>query len=199
VSHLWHFRVVSPAMGDSWPNSLTGESEMGVGQRILSLSLSMAVSASIIATWPVAPARAASGEEVIKARVNFMEEEIGREWKVLANFAKNGKGSLADVEKSANTLIALAKKIPGHFPKDTGRGNFPDDATRALPEIWKDPSGFEKAIHHFSDQSTKLAGLAKAGDKEAAVNMIGTSGSYAKSLIGCNDCHESFRGARVKK
>lgn len=170
---------------------------MGVRHRILGLL--MVVSASIIAMWPVSPARAASGEEVIKARVNFMEEEMGREWKVLANFAKNGKGSLADVEKSANALTALAKKIPGHFPKDTGRGNFPDDATRALPEIWKDPNGFEKAVHHFADESANLARLAKAGDKEAVVNLIGTSGSYAKSLIGCNECHESFRGARVKK
>lgn len=153
----------------------------------------------VAAMWGTVPALAASGEEIIKARVNFMEEEIGREWKVLANFAKNGKGSLADVEKSANALTALAKKIQEHFPKDSGRGNFPDDMTRALPDIWKDPKAFSKAIQHFADQSAELAKLAKAGDKDAAVNLIGTSGSYARSNIGCNDCHESFRGARVKK
>lgn len=165
----------------------------------LALVTGMGAGYAINAIGQVNQRQAASGEDVIKARVNFMEEDIGREWKVLANFAKNGKGSLAEVEKSANALVALAKKIPGHFPKDTGRGNFPDDATRALPEIWKDTKGFEKAINHFAGESAKLASLAKAGDKEAVVNLIGTSGSYAKSLIGCNDCHESFRGARVKK
>ena len=149
--------------------------------------------------WGAMPAHAASGEEIIKARVNFMEEEIGHEWKILASFAKNGKGTLSDVEKSANALVGLAKKIPEHFPKDSGRGNFPDDMTRALPEIWKDPKAFSKAIQHFTDKSTELANLAKAGDKDAAVNLIGTSGSYARSSIGCNDCHEQFRGARVKK
>ena len=155
--------------------------------------------ASSLAMWNAGLAQGASGEEIIKARVNFMEEDIGSEWKVLANFAKNGKGSLADVEKSANALVALSKKIPAHFPKDTGRGSFPDDMTRALPEIWKDPKKFTQAIQHFADKSAELAKLAKAGDKDAAVNLIGTSGSYAKSNIGCNDCHESFRGPRVKK
>ena len=169
--------------------------------RVMSPVVGLVVIAAVssLTMWGTRPAQAASGEEIIKARINFMEEEIGREWKVLANFAKNGKGALSDVEKSANALVGLAKKIPEHFPKDSGRGNFPDDMTRALPDIWKDPKAFSKAIQHFSDKSTELANLAKAGNKDAAVNLIGTSGSYAKSNIGCNDCHESFRGARVKK
>ena len=79
---------------------------------------------------------AASGEEVIKSRVNFMEDDIGAQWKVLAAFAKSGKGSLADVEKSAMELGKLAKKIPEHFPKDTGRGKYPDKMTRTLPAVW---------------------------------------------------------------
>jgi len=163
------------------------------------VGLVIVASASSASMWLAVPAWAASGEEVIKARVHFMEEDIGREWKVLANFAKNGKGSLADVEKSANALAALAKKIPGHFPKDTGRGSFPDDVTRALPEIWKDPQEFEKATQHFASESAKLARLANAGDKDAVVALIGPSGRYPQTKIGCAECHESFRGARVKK
>ena len=168
--------------------------------RVMTPFLGLVVAtASSLAIWGAGLAQAASGEEIIKARVNFMEEDIGREWKILANFAKNGTGSLADVEKSANTLVGLSKKIPEHFPKDTGRGNFPDDMTRARPEIWKDPKGFAQAVQHFADKSAELAKLAKAGNKDAAVNLIGMSGSYAKSNIGCNDCHESFRGPRTKK
>lgn len=142
---------------------------------------------------------AASGEEVIKARVNFMEDEIGGHWKVLAAFAKNGHGSLGDVEKNALALVNLAKKIPGHFPKDTGRGSYPDDATRALPAIWKDWPAFEKSAQKLADESEKLAALAKAGDKDAVVTMIGSSGSYARTKIGCAECHETYRGAKVKK
>jgi len=140
---------------------------------------------------------AASAEEVAKNRINFMEDEIGAQWKVLAAFAK-GKGSLADVEKSATTLSNLAKKIPANFPKDTGRGNVPDHITRSLPEIWTDPQGFQKATQNFAEQSAKLAALAKSGDKDAVLAMIGTGG-YNSAKIGCGECHKQFRGERVKK
>jgi cytochrome c556 len=142
---------------------------------------------------------AASGEEVIKARVDFMEHQIGDHWKVLANFAKNGKGTLQDVEQNALALADLAKKIPSHFPKNTGRGDYPDHETRALPAIWKDWPAFEQQVKQFADGSMKLASLAKAGDKDAVVKMIGPSGSYNKTEIGCAECHEKFRGPRVKK
>jgi cytochrome c556 len=140
---------------------------------------------------------AASADDVAKNRINFMEDEIGAEWKVLAAFSK-GKGSLADVEKSAMALSNLAKKIPPHFPKDTGRGKVPDHLTRSLPEIWTDPQGFQKATQNFAEQSAKLAALAKAGDKDAVLDMIGTKG-YNAAKIGCGDCHQQFRGERVKK
>ena len=36
-----------------------------------------------------------------------------------------------------------SKKIPSLFPKGTGRGDFPDKTTRALPKIWEDMAGFQ--------------------------------------------------------
>jgi cytochrome c556 len=147
---------------------------------------------------PVGPAQAASGEEVIKARVSFMEDDIGGHWKPLAAFGKSGKGSLADVDKHAMGLVNLAKKLPSHFPKDTGRGKFPDKLTRALPAIWDNPEGFTKAVQRFSEESEKLARLARDGKKDEVVEMIGKSGSYARTKIGCAECHKDFRGERVK-
>jgi cytochrome c556 len=148
---------------------------------------------------PAVISHAASGEDVVKARVKFMDDDIGEHWNVLADFAKNGKGSLADVEKHALALAELSKKIPGHFPKDSGRGVYPDHVTRALPEIWKNWTEFEKQVQQLEAGSLKLASLAKTGDKDAVVKMIGPSGSYAKTQIGCAECHDKFRGARVKK
>jgi len=145
------------------------------------------------------PTYAASGEEVIKARIAFMKDEVERHWKPLAAYAKEGKGSLADVEENARILSKLSEKIPAHFPKDTGRGNYPDKVTRALPEIWKDWDGFKKDIQRLADETEKLARLAKEGNKEAVVTRIGASGSYGKTKIGCAECHEAFRGERVKK
>jgi len=140
----------------------------------------------------------ASGEEVIKARVNFMKDEIEAHWKPLAAYASKGKGSLADVQKNAEAMEKLAPKIAGHFPKDTGRGHFPDKKTRALPVIWTKWTEFEKDAQRLADQSAKLASLAKAGDQDAVVQLIGKAGKYSKTKLGCAECHKTFRGDRVK-
>jgi cytochrome c556 len=144
------------------------------------------------------PASAQSGEEVIKSRINFMKDEMERHWEPLAAFAAKGIGSLADVDKNATALAALAKKIPQHFPKDTGRGKYPDKITRALPEIWQDWTRFQDDVQLLADNSEKLARLAREGNKDEVVQMIGTSGSYAKTRLGCAECHSDFRGPRVK-
>ncbi len=170
---------------------------MHVAVKIMGLVVVTAVSG--VTLLPVGLSHAASGEEVIKARVDFMKDEVGGHWKTLAAYAKAGNGSLADVEKSARALANVSKKIPAHFPKDTGRGNYPDDVTRALPAIWKDWSGFEKEVQGLVNESEKLARLAKEGNKDAVVTMIGTSGSYARTKIGCAECHEKFRGPAAKK
>jgi len=169
---------------------------MRQGFVLFSAAIVSAIAAVLI--LPIESPEAASGEALIKARVDFMKNDIGKNWDVLANFAKKGKGSLADVEKSANALTAAAKKIPGLFPKGTARGDYPAKLTRALPEIWMDWDGFKKSAEMLSNGSAKLATLAKAGDKDAVVAMIGKAGKYSKTKIGCSECHKDFRGARVK-
>jgi cytochrome c556 len=127
-----------------------------------------------------------------------MEDDIGGHWKVLAAYAKSGKGSLADVEKNAMELAKLAKKISEYFPKDTGRGHYPDKMTRALPAIWTNWDGFRKDAQALADRSEKLAELAKKGDQESVVTIIGKSGSYGRTQLGCAECHKNFRGDKVK-
>ena len=170
---------------------------MRIAVKIMGFVVATAVSG--VTLLPMGPSHAASGEEVIKARIDFMKDEVEAHWKPLAAYAKSGTGSLADVEKSARALVDLTKTIPAHFPKDTGRGNYPDKLTRALPAIWTDWEGFEKSAQRLADGSEKLARLAKEGDKDAVVTMIGSSGSYARTKIGCAECHETFRGASAKK
>jgi cytochrome c556 len=148
----------------------------------------VATAVSGITLLPIGQSHAASGEEVIKARIDFMKDEMEGHW----------KGSLTDVEKNAGALAKLAEKIPAHFPKDTGRGKFPDKMTRALPVIWTDWAGFKKEVQELADGSEKLARLAKDGNKDAVVDLIGSSGSYSRTKIGCAECHKTFRGERVK-
>ena len=162
------------------------------------MSFAVAAIVSSVTLLPVTPSYAASGEEVIKARVDFMDDDIGGHWKILAAYAKSGKGSLADVEKNAMALAKLAEKIPAHFPKDTGRGHYPDQMTRALPVIWTDREGFKKDVQRLADGSEKVARLAKEGNKDAVVALIGSSGKYSQTKIGCAECHKTFRGEKVK-
>lgn len=164
--------------------------------KLMGFALVTAVSNFTLA--PTQPSYAASGEEVIKSRVNFMEDDIGGHWKILAAYAKSGKGSLADVEKAAMELAKLAKKIPEHFPKGTGRGDYPDKMTRALPVIWTNWDGFQKDARALADRSEKLAELARKGDQESVVAIIGKSGRYGRTQVGCAECHKNFRGKRVK-
>jgi len=148
----------------------------------------------------VPPLYAQTGEEVIEARIKFMQEDIGSHWKILAAFVKGGgQGNLAEIEKSALAISGLAKKIPSHFPKDSGRGKHPDYLTRALPAIWTEPQKFQGYVQKLEEGSVKLAALAKAGDRAAVLEMIGASASYNKTNIGCADCHQSYQGPRVKK
>jgi cytochrome c556 len=155
-----------------------------------------AVSLSGIALVSIGHTQAASGEEVIKARIDFMEDKMEGNWKPIAAFVK-GKGSLADVEKHARAIAKLANEIPKHFPRDTGRGKYPDKLTRALPVIWEDPEGFRQDTKRLIDGSETLARLAREGKKDEVLEMIGP-GSYARTKIGCAECHDNFRGARVK-
>lgn len=158
------------------------------------------VAAAILASvmlWPFASTHAASGEEVIKARIDFMKDDMEGNWKPLAAFVK-GKGTLADVEKYARAISKLANDIPKHFPKDTGRGKYPDKLTRTLPVVWEDWDGFKKDAQRLAEGGDRLARLAREGKKDEVIELIGPSGSYAKTGIGCAECHDNFRGPRVK-
>jgi cytochrome c556 len=75
------------------------------------------------------------------------------------------------------------KVIPTLFPKGTEKGGD----TKALPEVWSDPAGFEKIALAATDAATKLAAAAKAGDAEevaADTKLLGQQ---------CGACHKAYR------
>lgn len=139
------------------------------------------------------PSSAASGEAAIEARIDLMRKDVLQNWKPITAYAKEGKGSPADVARRAKALSAAAAKIPALFPRGTARGDFPDKVTRALPAIWRDWAGFEKATKALVDESAKLSKIAGGGDKSAIIMQIGMTGKN-----GCGGCHKPFRGAKVK-
>jgi cytochrome c556 len=75
------------------------------------------------------------------------------------------------------------RQFPTQFPKGSDEGHN----TKALPAIWLDPAGFQKAASDLSDAATKLAELAKAGDAEAVAAQVKIVGD------ACGACHRTFR------
>ena len=139
------------------------------------------------------PATAMSGKETIDKRKAFMKEKILKPYLVAKKFTKNGEGTAADVASAARALSAAAADITKYYPKGTGRGDFDDKVTRALPKIWEDWAEFQKAAGVLGAEAAKLASVADGGDKDAIAAQFGKTGK-----MGCGGCHKPFRGAKVK-
>ncbi|MFQ5764030.1 MAG: c-type cytochrome [Rhodospirillales bacterium] len=136
---------------------------------------------------------AAADMSVLDKRKDLMKNVVLKNFKVVKDFAKEGKGSAADVKKAADALAAAAAKIPPLFTKGTGRPDVDPRKTRAVARIWEDWAGFEAAAKVLGDEAAKLAGVAAGGDKRAIVAQFINTGKK-----GCGGCHKSFRGKKVK-
>lgn len=112
-----------------------------------------------------------------------------------AGFALNGgdfafirsvvkaKGDVKQLEVPGKAIAKWAAVIPTVFPKGSEHG----EDTKALPEIWSDPSGFQKAAVRLQDAATKLATDAKAGDADLVAGDTKTLGE------ACGACHKAYR------
>jgi cytochrome c556 len=93
------------------------------------------------------------------------------------------KGDVKPLEVPAKAIIKSTAVIPTLFPKGTESGGD----TRALPEVWSDPAGFQKIAAAATDAATKLAAAAKAGDADevaADTKLLGEQ---------CGACHKAYR------
>ena len=84
---------------------------------------------------------------------------------------------------AAKGLAAWGRVIPGMFPDGTQAGHD----THALPAVWTDRAGFEKAAETFWTQADKLAVLAEANDK------AGFAAQYTATTQACGACHRNYR------
>src|ERR1700735_3435951 len=64
---------------------------------------------------------------------------------------------------SAAVLAKWAKTLPRMFPSGTGKGETSSN-TQALPSIWRDRTGFDRAAANYADATARLAALAAAND-----------------------------------
>lgn len=93
------------------------------------------------------------------------------------------KGDMKTLENPAKAIQRWAMVMPTLFPKGSETGHN----TKALPEIWSDSAGFQKAAAALGDAAGKLAVAARAGDADAVATEFKAVGD------ACGACHRSFR------
>lgn len=93
------------------------------------------------------------------------------------------KGDLKTLENPAKAMQRWAMVMPTLFPKGSETGHN----TKALPEIWSDSAGFQKAAAALGDAAGKLAVAARAGDADAVATEFKAVGD------ACGACHRGFR------
>ena len=97
-------------------------------------------------------------------------------------------GNAKDAVPHAQAIAAFTDKIAGLFPEGSGTGD-----TRALPKIWEDWAGFEKAIAANKEAALALAGVAATGD-------AGATGAALKALgASCGGCHKPYRAEKTDR
>ncbi len=95
----------------------------------------------------------------------------------------DGKLDVKGLEDGAKGLSAWGHVIPTMFPDGTQAGHD----TKALPAVWSDRAGFEKAAENFYTQAEKLRTLAAANDKD------GFAAQYTLTTQACGACHRGYR------
>ncbi|WP_028794264.1 c-type cytochrome [Thalassobaculum salexigens] len=94
-------------------------------------------------------------------------------------------GNASAAVEPAKAMVVFAKSIPSRFPEGSGTGD-----TRALPAIWSDWAGFEKAAADHLAAVQKLEAVAEAGDAAALGEQLKATGAT------CGACHKAYRAEK---
>jgi len=87
---------------------------------------------------------------------------------------------------AAAALAKWAKALPGMFPPGTGKDET-SVFSQALPAIWKDRAGFDRAAANYADATRRLAALAQAND------TAGFTKQLEEVNQACNSCHGRYK------
>lgn len=92
---------------------------------------------------------------------------------------------IEEAQLHAAAIRDLAGHITVWFPKGTGPDKVPE--TEALPKIWEDAAGFDKAAKDLSTAATAMVAALDAKDRAKFKEAFGATGK------ACGSCHDGFR------
>jgi cytochrome c556 len=149
------------------------------------MKLRLMVTAAILGTAGIACAQesgaALTPDQIIAARQTAYDLMYGTTIGIKAAIAT--KADVKDFEDAANAIARWGQVAPTMFPDGTQQGHD----TKAKPDIWSDRAGFVKDANNLTEQATKLAQLAKAGDKDGFADQFRAVGK------ACKTCHDTFK------
>ena len=86
----------------------------------------------------------------------------------------------------AAALAKWAKALPRMFPPGTGKGETSAN-TQALPAIWRDRAGFDRAAANYAAATARLSALAAAND------TAGFTRQLEEVNQACGFCHARYK------
>lgn len=157
--------------------------------RILKMRhVAVAVVASSLMAVSSGTAGAASGAESLALRKAVMQS-IGAHFGATIAAIKSGdKKQIQAAARQAQAINTLSKGIVILTPRGSGASV---GKTRALPKIWQDWAGYQKAAAALTEESAKLVAALKTGDAKAAMSQFGRTGK-----VGCGGCHGTYRAKK---
>ena len=97
--------------------------------------------------------------------------------------AMDAKADVKPAKDAGDAILAWSRAIPGLFPAGSDRGRD----TRALPVIWSDRAGFEKAAATLGNAAAQLSKAANAGDQAEFAT------AFQATAQACTGCHRTYR------
>jgi len=150
-------------------------------RRLLGICGALMITGGAGLAWAQGAAVSVPADTIIAARQAGFDLQAGTVGGMKA--AIDAGTDVKGLRDSAKGLAAWGRVIPGMFPDGTQTGHN----TQALPAVWTDRAGFEKASENFWTQADKLAVLAEANDK------AGFAAQYTATTQACGACHRNYR------
>jgi cytochrome c556 len=144
---------------------------------VLAAGVALAVAGSAMAGFDAAAA--------IKTRQDGMKSQ-GAALKGLGQGLAGGAAA-ADLKQFSAKLVQTSGQIGSWFP--AGSGPESGLKTKAKPDVWSDPAGFEAARKNLAAQAGKLDAAVASGDTDAIKAQFGATRQ------ACKACHDKYEVA----
>jgi cytochrome c556 len=145
-------------------------------KKIVGAGLAVVAAASL---WG-APAKADGINPIAvrQAGMSLLSGDLG-----LIKTVVEAKGDVTKLAGAGGAIVKFAAVIPSLYGPGTDKGG----ETKALPEVWSDAAGYQKAAAALGAAAATFVTAAKAGDADAA------AAGFKAIADSCGGCHRAYR------